>query len=613
MADAAGVFIKIGASSKELVSEVGKAGKSLKGLDGEGKKLNKGLKIISKSFIGMGVAAAGAGIAITALTTSVIDNAKEIRNLSAVAGVSTTEFQKMAFASSTVGVEQDKLSDILKDVNDKVGDFLENNAGGMKDFFTNIAPRVGVTADMFKKLSSRDALQLYVDTLEKANVSQATMTFHLESIASDATLLLPLLKNNGRAMHELGTEADALGLVLSNIELLELEAAGVEITKLKASFTALGNELALTVLPTLSKLLTVWTTFMGETRKEESIESAKKNISGLVIELNTAEKALKSAEDSLSGMNEKLASIKSAGELDIFTDIARKEQEIVALSAAVKDLSNQFRGAATEGGGGVFISADDANLKIVQAAIDAEIKAKKELAEFNDRIFQDQRNRWIAEDAAQSVRIGSLTDSLLTEQEVKQASYDQDLADLKEANDAELEQLGGFNEAKKRLDEAYAESKAVIDQVTYKDTLSAASGMFGDLSTLMDRENKAGFEIGKAAAIANAGIKSALAAINSFEAGSKLPGGPVTGAAFAAASLAATLPMISDLAGMSYGGGGGGSAPSVAAPQVAQQQSTTAQFSLTGDTFSRQTVEDMFDQLNEGFSNGLVLNGIESV
>jgi hypothetical protein len=247
-----------------------------------------------------------------------------------------------------------------------------------------------------------------------------------------------------------------------------------------------------------------------------------------------------------------------------------------------------------------------------QIALDKRIKAEKKLAEFEAAIFQDKRNRWIAEDAAQSVRIGSLTDSLLTEQEVKQASYDQDLADLKEANDAELEQLGGFNEAKIRLDEAYAESKAVIDQVTYKDTLNAASGMFGDLSTLMDRENKSGFEIGKAAAVANAGVKSALAAINSFEVGSQV-GGPLGGAAFAAASLAATLPMISDLAGMSYGGGGGGgSAPSVAAPQV-QQQSTSIDVSLTGNNFNKQGVEDLFDQINSGLDDGMTISGINLV
>jgi len=61
----------------------------------------------------------------------------------------------------------------------------------MADFFETVAPLVGVTADNFKDLSGPQALQLYVDSLEKANLSQSQMTFFMEAIASDATALLP--------------------------------------------------------------------------------------------------------------------------------------------------------------------------------------------------------------------------------------------------------------------------------------------------------------------------------------------------------------------------------------------------------------------------------------
>ncbi|MEN1443859.1 phage tail tape measure protein, partial [Pseudomonas aeruginosa] len=101
------------------------------------------------------------------------------------------EFQKYALAAETMGVEQDKLADIFKDVNDKAGDFLNTGGGALKDFFDNVAPKVGVTADEFRKLSGPQALGLYVSSLEKAGASQQDMTFYLEAIASDATALLP--------------------------------------------------------------------------------------------------------------------------------------------------------------------------------------------------------------------------------------------------------------------------------------------------------------------------------------------------------------------------------------------------------------------------------------
>jgi hypothetical protein len=146
-----------------------------------------------------------------AFTVKAIDNATkmavELTNISRVAGVSTTRFQELAFASKSFGVNQEKLSDILKDVNDKFGDYYTTGAGPLADFFENIAPKIGITADAFKGLSSSDALQLYVKSLEDANVSQAEMTFYMEALAGDATLLAPLFTNNASAMNAMSAEA----------------------------------------------------------------------------------------------------------------------------------------------------------------------------------------------------------------------------------------------------------------------------------------------------------------------------------------------------------------------------------------------------------------------
>ena len=84
----------------------------------------------------------------------------------------------------------------------------------MADFFENIAPRVGVTADQFARLSGPEALQLYVSSLERAGVSQQEMTFYLEAMASDTTRLIPLLQNGGAEMTRLGAQAQTEGRVV---------------------------------------------------------------------------------------------------------------------------------------------------------------------------------------------------------------------------------------------------------------------------------------------------------------------------------------------------------------------------------------------------------------
>lgn len=171
---------------------------------------------IGSAFAGIGrQLAAGLSVGGFALMIKgVADSAAEIDKLSRLVGVSTTDFQRLSAAASSVGVEQDKLSDIFKDVNDKVGEFLQTGGGELKDFFENIAPKVGVTAESFRNLSGPQALQLYVSSLQQAGVSQQEMTFYMEALANDATLLAPLLANNGAEMKRLGDEAERMGVIM---------------------------------------------------------------------------------------------------------------------------------------------------------------------------------------------------------------------------------------------------------------------------------------------------------------------------------------------------------------------------------------------------------------
>lgn len=153
---------------------------------------------------------------IGALTGEVIRNAREIENMSRLANATTQEFQEWSFASKSAGVSQEKLGDIMKDVNDKFGDFMQTGGGEMADFFEKIAPKVGVTAKEFQGLSGPQILGKYYETLKKANVSQAEMTFYMESIANDAMLLSPLLDDNSKKLKEYSQQAHDLGIILDD-------------------------------------------------------------------------------------------------------------------------------------------------------------------------------------------------------------------------------------------------------------------------------------------------------------------------------------------------------------------------------------------------------------
>jgi hypothetical protein len=194
--------------------------RSTKNVNRFAKKSQQNLSRTSKSFDSLGKAARRlAPIIAAAVSVGAAKNAitlgKEIGDLARIAGVGAEEFQELAFAARTVGISQEKLSDIFKDMNDRVSDFIQTGGGPMKDFFEQVAPLVGVTAEQFKNLSGPDALQLYVDTLQKAGANQQDFTFYLEAMASDATALVPLLKDNAAGFKELGKEARDAGAIMS--------------------------------------------------------------------------------------------------------------------------------------------------------------------------------------------------------------------------------------------------------------------------------------------------------------------------------------------------------------------------------------------------------------
>lgn len=233
-------------------------------------------------------AAAALAVAVVSMSRSTVAAANEINQLSQVANASPEVFQRWSVASATVGIEQEKLADILKDVNDRVGDFLQTGGGPMADFFENIAPRVGVTADQFARLSGPEALQLYVDSLQKAGVSQQEMTFYLEAMASDTTRLIPLLQNGGAEMTRLGAQAQALGAVLDADAIAAMRRSELALVSIGQVFTGVRNKIAVALAPSLEAMANAFVALASSTSPiSRAFDTLLANLDRLVIYAGT--------------------------------------------------------------------------------------------------------------------------------------------------------------------------------------------------------------------------------------------------------------------------------------------------------------------------------------
>ena len=200
----------------------------------------------------------------------------QLDNLSKLAGISVERFQELAIGVRQFGVEQDKLADILKDVNDKFGDYMQTGAGPLADFFEKIAPQVGLTAAQFADLSSEQKLGAYIDALRRANVAQDDMTFYMEALANDATILVGAFEDNAAAMQEMIDKAREMGIILDEQAIAKAKEANAQFDLMT---TVIGQNLKTAIIELGPILVTV-------TEQIANLTSAVRSFFEPIIEFN---------------------------------------------------------------------------------------------------------------------------------------------------------------------------------------------------------------------------------------------------------------------------------------------------------------------------------------
>lgn len=208
-------------------------------------------KVGAAAFASM--AAAGA-TAVGVMVKEQIELGNEIARTAKIANSSVQAIQKQTIAVKASGIEMDKLGDIYKDTQDKVGDFLTTGGGEMADFFENIAPKVGVAAEEFRRLSGPDALQLYYDSLQKANLSQSELVFYMESVADEASLLIPYLHDGGAGFDIWYQAAKNAGAIMTDETIVATEQLRASTGLLTLSYEGAKNQFTQGIIPVLSDM-----------------------------------------------------------------------------------------------------------------------------------------------------------------------------------------------------------------------------------------------------------------------------------------------------------------------------------------------------------------------
>ena len=200
------------------------------------RSMQRSFNNLSRNIAGMAAGYLGFAAAINQFNKT-LANAKEIEIMAQLAGQSVEDFQAAAYATNQFGISAEQLGDISKDVQDKLGDFIATGGGEFKDFFEQVAPKVGLTADQLQSLSGPDVLLRVKKAMEDANVPMGQQVFYLEAIANDASKLIPLLENNGDAYHRLAQEARDANIIMSQADITALRESEKVINRVSSQLS----------------------------------------------------------------------------------------------------------------------------------------------------------------------------------------------------------------------------------------------------------------------------------------------------------------------------------------------------------------------------------------
>ncbi|MBO0135562.1 hypothetical protein J0673_04570 [Vibrio sp. Vb2736] len=531
-----------------------------------------------------GYVSAGLG-AVTGATAYLItqqaQQAREIEKMATVAQVSVQQIQALAYASEQYNISGESMADILKDVNDKLGDFTENEGGEFADFMTNIAPTVGLTIDQLQKLSGPEALVAVKAAMDEANVPMKSQIFYLESIANDASALMPLLDNQGRKLYELTKKYDDLNVSMSEYDIEKFKEMD---QKLKDTGLKLQRSFANAVLGASDQIdwfsdklaysINYWGTLFdgwsdtprtvdGLSKKLSELRSERKQLSAELKEVNTTFKEYEGIDtDSLLRYN---PLGRSENELfNLNSDFGRLTKQIDDLDAEIERQQKRYNIMRL----GMNYDKDQPGLKPEGATPDRVIPedpdalAKQQSSGASrlaslDMQYADEREKLLL---AHQQRLVDIEEMQVSEQELQRRGFDT-LEALKteyrerekefyktaeterktqedDALEASIESFARSEEAKTEKAKIEAEKRAYREERLMQERVRGVSNFMGQISQLQNSENKNAARIGKTAARFQIMLNAYESASSAYKA---LVGIPYVGPGLAAAAAGTAM------------------------------------------------------------------------
>ncbi|MCP4259903.1 MAG: hypothetical protein GY774_20680 [Planctomycetes bacterium] len=495
-------------------------------------------------------AIAAAAASIAAMTVRATENNKALERGAYVAGLLTSEYQAMALASKSVGVDMGQIESILGDTEEKIGEFINAGSGGFQDF----ADAMGMTKEQarntaisLQNLSGRDVLVEMVKQMEAANLTAEQMNNALESMGSDARYLLPLLKDGATELKNLEGRFGALATTLDKDTTAKLNELN---TVVGIAASNMQNSLASAIASISTELVFAAenTAFFYASLQAGTIQNVTSNMARVSDQIKNTRLELEQMRAGDGGALISLAD--SIGLSSLEEQIGKREKILSDLESRYESLQAEYKSMA-----GLELpdkptkniltpespAATGTNANITGGAdtMSAQIEALKQSYMTQEELAVQKLNK----------DLELINAATLAEQEaitLRELAYEAYYEKLDEMDATRLAKVKSQAEKEARAEEKAAKDKERFDKEQQDAKLDLMGATSNALASILGRDSAAY----KAAATTEAIISTYLAANKALA----NPGGPA-GIALAGVAVATGMANVAQIQSARFNGG----------------------------------------------------------
>lgn len=601
----ASLLVSIGADISGLQQGGQQAAKSMQ-------DLGKHAADLGKKMAALGAAAAAAGAAMVAgLVKSGMDSIDAQAKLARSMDATVNSLRTLTLAAENAGLSTQEMEGNLLRMNRRLGEIARTGGGPAAAALT----KLGLSAQELLKIPLEDRVAVIAEEISKLGTG-AEMASAAFGIFGDAGIkMVPMLKEGSAGIRAAAQEMRDFGLSVSQVDAAKIEMANDSVARIGRVLESVRNHLAIAFAPMLKELADRFNELAKENKgfgaqaaqTAETIAKGFGYVGDVLHGVHVVIKGLQLVAEGFGGA--------------FYSVIQGIMEAVVALNDAVARDLNKTIGWFNSLGASISEIPLMTNSEWVQDfrrfAEGSRERVARVRSELHDlamqempsdkiaRFFDDVKNR--ANEAAQAVvdsqviggdpgsvddkeakqreleraklleaqrqaladRLNAIIEFAAAEDELESARHEEKMEALRAALEEELIIEEEYQILKQALEEkhlakiAELRKKGMSDlekftNASYSKQAGMIAGYLADITAGVARENKAMFEINKAAGIANA-------IVSAYEGISKTLGAypyPIN-IALAAAHAVAAFAQVSAIKSQSFSSGGG-AAPSLA-------------------------------------------------